>query len=379
MKSSDSNNSFCESSSSPPEPTPAATARTGIAVLDRCVQDYRLAERIVSELKAGRSKIRSNLEALLQVRSLLVGNPINGPARDALTAALERFGFTAETVDLEMAYAMQRHAALRTYVNAGQHCYEVSPGLAERLRATELHGVTGDMVRLPFESIAVVVPDELEDVAEVIFLTIRPANSVTNVRTDELIMDPVLSMVAYGRDGTDINTFTVSPRLNGGDIRDALAECLRNYENDDRSTTLDAVRERVRRLFWWVLNVCLYITHAGAELEPKHPDADAERSWWVINAESGAKRRQRLLNLYNAKFRQRIYLGRTVQPLGLGTRGPISVQTLVAGHWRNQPWGKGRLERRLTWIEPFWRGPRDAPMSNPIRVATEPAISRKAG
>ncbi|WP_026208054.1 hypothetical protein [Catelliglobosispora koreensis] len=35
----------------------------------------------------------------------------------------------------------------------------------------------------------------------------------------------------------------------------------------------------------------------------------------------------------------------------------------VTGHWRNQPYGPGRTQRRLVYISPFLRGPHDAPIT----------------
>ncbi len=43
--------------------------------------------------------------------------------------------------------------------------------------------------------------------------------------------------------------------------------------------------------------------------------------------------------------------------------GPVSVQTLVRGHWKHQPHGSGRAERKFIHIEPYWRGPEDAPIA----------------
>lgn len=40
-----------------------------------------------------------------------------------------------------------------------------------------------------------------------------------------------------------------------------------------------------------------------------------------------------------------------------------SVQVLVRGHWKNQPCGTGRSERKFIHIEPYWRGPEDAPIA----------------
>lgn len=47
-----------------------------------------------------------------------------------------------------------------------------------------------------------------------------------------------------------------------------------------------------------------------------------------------------------------------------GERGaPIAVQFLVRGHFRNQACGPGHTERRVLWIEPYWKGPADAPIN----------------
>ena len=52
--------------------------------------------------------------------------------------------------------------------------------------------------------------------------------------------------------------------------------------------------------------------------------------------------------------------------LGGGKRGgkhaPPSVQVLVRGHHKRQVFGVGRMGRKVIWIEPFWRGPEDAPI-----------------
>jgi len=45
-----------------------------------------------------------------------------------------------------------------------------------------------------------------------------------------------------------------------------------------------------------------------------------------------------------------------------GNGAPPSVQTLVRGHIKRQVVGIGRTGRRVVWIEPYWRGPEDAPI-----------------
>lgn len=49
---------------------------------------------------------------------------------------------------------------------------------------------------------------------------------------------------------------------------------------------------------------------------------------------------------------------------------PPQVQTLVRGHHKRQVVGVGRLGRKVIWIEPFWRGPEDAPiLTRPKKVS----------
>lgn len=44
------------------------------------------------------------------------------------------------------------------------------------------------------------------------------------------------------------------------------------------------------------------------------------------------------------------------------TGGALNVQVMTAGHWRNVPHGPQSSLRRVQWIEPYWRGPDDAPI-----------------
>lgn len=40
-----------------------------------------------------------------------------------------------------------------------------------------------------------------------------------------------------------------------------------------------------------------------------------------------------------------------------GSTFKIKKQFVVRGHWRNQPCGKGRQDRKLIWVEPHYKGP----------------------
>lgn len=46
----------------------------------------------------------------------------------------------------------------------------------------------------------------------------------------------------------------------------------------------------------------------------------------------------------------------------------LTTRFVVRGHWRNQPCGEGRKERRLTWIAPHWKGPSLAEVCQTITI-----------
>lgn len=53
-----------------------------------------------------------------------------------------------------------------------------------------------------------------------------------------------------------------------------------------------------------------------------------------------------------------------------GERSAPSVQTLVRGHLKRQVVGIGRKGRKVVWVEPYWRGPENAPiLARPHRIA----------
>ncbi len=41
----------------------------------------------------------------------------------------------------------------------------------------------------------------------------------------------------------------------------------------------------------------------------------------------------------------------------------MTVQTMVRGHWKRQAHGPGRVDRKWIHIEPYWKGPDDAPIA----------------
>jgi len=59
------------------------------------------------------------------------------------------------------------------------------------------------------------------------------------------------------------------------------------------------------------------------------------------------------------------------KPESRGGHVEWSRRWMVRGHWRNQPYGPGRTERRLTWIDPYVKGPDDKPLDTRPTVWVE--------
>ena len=122
-----------------------------------------------------------------------------------------------------------------------------------------------------------------------------------------------------------------------------------------------------------VVNTLLYIQYVNEDV--KH-DPD-----FGVSAKDKAKAqkiptnkaRRKFLDANRANCRYYI-LGTTATntlkngPSQQGTGAPLAVRFIVRGHWRNQPHGPGRTLRKMTWIQPHWKGPEDAPTSNVTHV-----------
>ena len=56
-------------------------------------------------------------------------------------------------------------------------------------------------------------------------------------------------------------------------------------------------------------------------------------------------------------------LGEEVQDAPHRQGKPLTLQSVVAGHWKMQPCGPRHSQRKSMWIQPYWRGPEDAPIA----------------
>lgn len=308
------------------------------------------------------------------------------PAIHALGAFLGRaMGLPPNeaTTTVILAYHMLSHE------RAGKRVYDVDPGLADKLLHTELRGLLTDDLRLPYENVYVQVPEKLG---------LQVWNSLTGWHPLRGVYVTEDSRV--GKDATDLSRgwrILLCGASKSGIVGDdalshfwvkltpgaKLDDELDKLEQDMTAAGAAAVngdsfgemRARWRGVFTWLMNVILYVTWSDPG-EHFIANREARQLWGRIQKLPRGDKRSRLQsNFQKLQPQARIVLTpKTVVRRGgdlsepeAGTESRVGnwVRTRVAGHWRNQPHGPQNSLRKLLWIQPFWRGAEDAPVSTP--------------
>ncbi len=286
----------------------------------------------------------------------------------------------------------------------GRKVYEVSPALAEHLKFTEFRQVTTDALKLPYKSVYIHIPSNADitfnntwaeqteqgvpPVSPVEAVSIMELNEPTGRRWNFLVIGaPGLRVPGFGRDQA---IFSFDVFLEPGKTIDEMLErkaqslhtmpqYLQRMYDGETDITLAPFW---RGFFKWAMSVLLYMTWPGADV--KHGVENQREIDGLKRRASrahGDERKRLKTELKHMPSRARIYLGSKLEALNVASRvkglsraegNKLLVRCLVTGHWRHQPHGPGRSERKLIWIKPFWRGPTDAPVSNPERVILAP-------
>jgi hypothetical protein len=277
------------------------------------------------------------------------------------------------------------HAA-RYWMN-GYRTYQVDAALAELLRHTELVGLCGRDLHLPYSSIYLQVPPESglrvwnpethwHRLAGV-YLTVEDGFDNYDGRFDDTDL-PCRTLRALV-----IGEWEMKQVVPGFEVPDdallywsvplvdswPLDRCIRHHKDHarDYAGKLPASYRKMRLewddIFTWIVNVVMYATshQCRADLTPFDPRAQQLRDR-MHKAKNPKRRKNQAAELNRMDQRRYTVLGRGVGSLsaGKGTGTPLTKRTLVQGHWRNQAVGPGWSERRRILIEPFWRGPEDA-------------------
>jgi hypothetical protein len=262
---------------------------------------------------------------------------------------------------------------LANYVRGGKRTYVVAPGLARRLLVTELRGLCGDDLGLPYPSLYVVIDPELG------FKTWNPDTGWHRVTGAYMAQDGdrrwrilICAQGAQGRPEWDDALSAFDLNLTGT-VDAALDELRQRVSHNDQDYNracglpprADEIVDDWVAVFKWLLNLIMFVTHAdAADLE--HVDANAEAQALFARAQRAqGKKRERLhARLRELPRRPRIVVGARVVvderwPLTTGQARTLLVRTLVAGHWQRYHVGTGRQDTVWRFRQPFWRGQGD--------------------
>lgn len=287
--------------------------------------------------------------------------------------------------NLAVTYAQAWH--LRRFQDAGERVYEVSPGLASRLARTKLTGLTTDNLCdtavLPYDAIYIAIPPEAGLTVENIDSGTHPVEGMYVTR-DTMLGIPAWRIMVIGspKDGNiydDAIFHFILPLPKGVSLDVALdAEHERIMGRINNGGIFNEAEKKCIDLmpgfFRFAMNTVFYATSADARRRTgwNHPNAARLLEQAVKHKKGTHKGDRARAALKAARLMPRTFLGDGLPVLAgagsSGSHGPLIVRTLVEGHWRNQAHGPRHSLRKLIFIDPFWRGPEDAPESIPTHV-----------
>lgn len=263
-----------------------------------------------------------------------------------------------------------------TFYHCGKKVYEPTPGLAEKLLHTEIRGLSTADIKLPFPSFYIRIPKRAGftvwneesgiHTATGVYVGWDPGVAVAPEWTHlpaDVVTWPSVRLMVWG------------PSKNDDPFDDALehfAVYLKPGVSLDEAlkisvdlNVIDRSESDTQKLLRWILNVLMYATWPEAEVEDVIMNAEARALWERHGRAPKGKKREDILKRFRGVKNKdrRIVLGRSVTVLAArdaieAREGrPLTVRTLVTGHWQRYAIGKGRAERVWRWREPFWRGP----------------------
>lgn len=282
-----------------------------------------------------------------------------------------------------------RHLHLALFQQHGQHSFVAAPGLAEALLDTELRGLKGEDVRLPHPSIWVDIPMELGFRMWSHLDGWRPVVGAFLAEDRLDAQDPRLFLFFIGNADGQVdqapcmphNTMLTSsvPLRDGVALDELLQDPISRLTKRMPEDKIEAIKSEWLKTFRWILNLLIYATWPDAEREHLIANPEARKLLERLErAPKGHPRRRKILDELKVTPRQdRDVFGRHVivhdrqmAPDGdPGLGRPLTKRVRVSGFWRHQACGPKMSERKLIWVEPFWRGPMpgedDAPDTAP--------------
>lgn len=261
--------------------------------------------------------------------------------------------------------------------------FEIEDELAWCFLATDLRGVRCDDVTLPFPGAVLSIPKGAFKLTsdtgthEVLAATVAHSCGTNGSEWRDAHPEGVYVLLWAGRgsEGPDFDNATLFfyvPLVAGEEIEAAHQRMLatdadseRRFNNGrtvgyfgDKPLKMSELRDIVLR---YVVNTLVYIASPQGGIRRKFEDEITKLESKGKKARDTDKARAKRLReeqryVVHTTLKLQPGLKEAVLGSGGGATWSLKYKTWVRGHWRNQAHGKGRLDRKLIFIQPFVRG-----------------------
>jgi hypothetical protein len=291
---------------------------------------------------------------------------------------------------------------LKTLKDNGNKIYSVSPDLQWALKNTELRKYPVSRLRLPFSSIYIDLPSDFK-----IYNGTTGWHKAEGVYIfEDLACNPrIWRLMLVGKSKNSENEFDdalyywILYLPENLSIEEALKETFAKFsdrenkygeqvkiKNEIKSFNRGLsdkgyehfllMKDKLIESFKYIMNVIIYSTSYDADSKLCEASKEYRQLKDRAHKASGIKRKELFNKLKNVPSFPRIMLGgnliinrKTVDEItdNEGKR-KIHVRTLVSGHWKTQHFGKGGVQIKDIFVEPYYRGPEYAPLTEKKRV-----------
>lgn len=248
--------------------------------------------------------------------------------------------------------AIGSHRYVR-WANFGMPMFMLDPGTATMLALTDVSRLEVADVKFPFPTFVVVLEPGAPLYIDVDGRT-KAVRYIWVHHHEDTKGRMVLHVAASTSDGVAVQMpFVYGSGTTVGDWLDAP----RRQDYGPALTPLDAgAMDRAVQL---VVSLSMHLATTRAQsVAPRHESARGrigavglpEPKDWVV-----------------ARVTMPKEIGEAVRKQGASLNRDLTVRHVVRGHWRMQPYGTGRAQRRPTWIAPHWRGEGPEALTKTIR------------
>ncbi len=270
---------------------------------------------------------------------------------DALQEVAKRTLYHTPTVVDLFASSMFALAAAK-WCETGFPAVTLSEKLLFSLLATKVPASMIDRVQMPWPAFVVTLPPNTLFLADPVTGDPSPINFVlmSTLNIHEEMGEDGVRMQRWGYNAVADNNISLDhtglKQLLWDESEGQIGTGI--FSTYDMTTPDFRTQVLLRRL---MVNMCLSLS---------------DRSKWKQQTKS---RLGKLRQTKDPIRREYVYVGDVtydarseVRDYYAGKRGmsALSVQSIVAGHWKQQVCGPARKCRKEIWIQPYWRGPEDA-------------------